>query len=86
MTDMIDGQDIERMVHAPCAEERLETVHRLSAGLDRVAITTAARDQMVSILRRFADDAAPEVREAVARPEPSGRRAARRQLIAEAAE
>ena len=86
MTDMIDGHDIDRIVRAECPEQRLETVQRLSAGLDRAALTQAARDQMVSILRRFADDADDAVREAVPAHIAGGRRAARRQLLAEAAE
>ena len=86
MTDMIDGQDIERIVHAPTADERLETVMLLSAGLDRVHITAAARDQMISILRRFADDAERVVRDAVPDEVAGGRRQAQSELAALAAE
>lgn len=78
MTDMLDGDDIDRIVRAPNAEERLETVQRLSAGLDRPLLTPAARDQMVSILRRFADDSEEAVREAIPEEIAGGRRAARR--------
>ena len=86
MTDMIDGQDIERIVHAPTADERLETVMLLSAGLDRVHMTAAARDQMVSILRRFADDQERMVRDAVPDEVIGGRRAAQPQLASFGAE
>jgi len=86
MTDMIDGHDIERMVHAQNADERLETVQRLSAGLDRAMLTPAARDQMVSILRRFVDDKEEAVREAIPDEIAGGSRAARRRVLVDAAE
>lgn len=82
MTDMIDGSDIERMVRAPAADERLEVVHRLSAGLERVTLTPAARDQMVAILRRFADDDEEAVRDAVPAEIAGGRRAMRARRVA----
>jgi hypothetical protein len=59
---------------------------RLSAGLDRPLLTPAARDQMVSILRRFVDDDEESVRDAIPDEIAGGRRAARRAMLVHAAE